>query len=245
MTNGQNGFQTAVNIQPGVARAGDFADANVRANVLAGAGALVAAGFVGGLAPPIVGNFAWGDQATGLASSNYNGSASAKIGFMRNDSQRKIVAFLAGEVLQAQVGDEITLFDQGSFWAKFAGGAIVGQKVFASYIGGVTSAAAAGSGANTASVTASIAVTTGVMTVTAVGSGALKPGDVLSGTNVPAGTVILSQLTGTIGGDGTYQTTAVLAATSGTVTAAESVETNFYVDSPANAGEFAKISTWG
>jgi|HubBroStandDraft_1064217.scaffolds.fasta_scaffold71626_2 hypothetical protein len=240
-----NGFQDTVNIQPGVAVAGDFADTNVRANVLAGAGALVAAGFLNGLAPPIVGAFAWGDQATGLASSNFTGSATAKIGFFRNDRQQLIQNFLAGETLQAEPGREITLFDQGSFWAVFPAGATVGQKVYANYAGGSVYAAATGASTQTASVTGSIAVTTGILTVTAVGSGALAPGAVLSGANVPPGTAIVAQLTGTIGGDGTYSTTTTVAAASATITAATAVETNFYVDSPANDGELAKISTWG
>lgn len=52
------------------------------------------------------------------------------------------------------------------------------------------------------SVTASIA--TNVLTVTAVGSGVVTNGLVLSGTNVTAGTVVLRQLTGAAGGIGTY-----------------------------------------
>jgi len=56
--------------------------------------------------------------------------------------------------------------------------------------------------AESASVTASIAGN--VMYVTAVGSGVLVPGSVLSGTGVSAGTEITSQLSGTPGGIGTY-----------------------------------------
>lgn len=53
-----------------------------------------------------------------------------------------------------------------------------------------------------ASVTASILST--VMTVTVAGSGTLYPGNTINGTGVSVGTVILSQLTGTTGGVGTY-----------------------------------------
>ncbi len=244
MTQTSNGFQLAVNNQPGVARAGDFADTNVRANVLAGAGMLVAAGFANGLAPPIVGNFAWGDQVSGLASSKFAGSPTAKLGFFRNDSQRKITVYLAATVLAALPGDEITLFDQGSFWAKFAAGATVGQKVFANYADGSTYSAVTGTSTQTASVTGSIAVTTGILTVSAVGSGSLKPLDVIT-TATGATAQIIAQLTGTVGGTGTYSTTTTIAAGSGTITAAESVETSFNVDSPAANGEYAQISTWG
>ena len=41
-------------------------------------------------------------------------------------------------------GFGITLYDKGDFWARFAGGATIGQKVFASITNGtVTSAATA------------------------------------------------------------------------------------------------------
>lgn len=53
-----------------------------------------------------------------------------------------------------------------------------------------------------ASVTAAIAGTT--LTVTVVGSGTLYVGNTISGTGVTAGTVIMSQLSGTTGGVGTY-----------------------------------------
>jgi len=56
--------------------------------------------------------------------------------------------------------------------------------------------------AQRASVTASIATT--VLTVTVVGSGTIYPGASLKGTGVKPGTIILSQLTGTTGGVGTY-----------------------------------------
>lgn len=53
-----------------------------------------------------------------------------------------------------------------------------------------------------ASVTASISGS--VMTVSAVGSGTLYRGNLLSATGIAAGTMILAQLTGTTGGTGTY-----------------------------------------
>ncbi|HWE98824.1 MAG TPA: DUF3383 family protein [Caulobacteraceae bacterium] len=74
-------------------------------------------------------------------------------------------------------------------------------------------------GASDAVVTAAIAVTTGIMTVSAVSSGTLAAGQVLTGTGVPGGTTITSQLSGTTGGVGTYQTSIVTAVASTTVTA--------------------------
>jgi len=66
------------------------------------------------------------------------------------------------------------------------------------------------------SVTGSIATTT--LTVTAVGAGTLSVGQVISGANVVAGTVITAILTGT-GGVGTYTVSVSQTAASATITA--------------------------
>jgi len=68
----------------------------------------------------------------------------------------------------------------------------------------------------TTSFTASIAATT--MTVTAVGSGTLAVGLVLTGTGVTAGTTITAQLTGTAGSTGTYTVSASQTTSSTTIT---------------------------
>lgn len=236
------GFQNVIKNQPGVGEAGDFADAGIRANVLAGAGALVAGPAT---RPVVVGNFAWGDQVGTLANGSYRGESTAKIGFVHREMNALITAFLAegGQIVQPGTG--VTLFDQGSFWGKFAAGAVVGQKVFANYADGSLYAAATGTSTQTASVTGAIAVTTGILTVSAVGSGALVAGAPLVGSGVPAGTYIVSQLTGTLGGVGTYQTNIITAVGSTTLTTSGSVETGFSVDSPCANGELAKFSTWG
>lgn len=67
-------------------------------------------------------------------------------------------------------------------------------------------------------VTGSISSTT--LTVTAVAAGALKPGQIISGTGVTAGTYILAQLTGTTGGTGTYTVSASQTVSSTTITVA-------------------------
>ena len=56
--------------------------------------------------------------------------------------------------------------------------------------------------AATSAFTASIA--NDILTVTAVGSGTIAPGTTVSGSGVASGTLITSQLTGTVGGIGTY-----------------------------------------
>jgi len=72
------------------------------------------------------------------------------------------------------------------------------------------------------SVTGSIAGTT--LTVTAVGSGTVTNGLVLSGTSVTAGTVVLRQLTGAAGGIGTYLVDRSSTAASTTITGTGSGE---------------------
>ena len=71
------------------------------------------------------------------------------------------------------------------------------------------------------------------MTVTALLSGTLYAGTTLSGTGVASGTKILSQLTGSTGGTGTYLTNYA----GGTAI----TSTNTFV---GTAGNVAKISSW-
>ena len=73
-------------------------------------------------------------------------------------------------------------------------------------------------GFSACSATASVA--TNVMTVTAVASGALSQGQVITGVNVASGTMIIVQLTGATGGIGTYQVSVFQTAAAATVTAA-------------------------
>lgn len=238
------GFQKTVNIQPAPACAGDFASANMRNSVLSGSGAFVAGANISPVSSgPIIGNFAWGNQSTGIAYSINLDTANSQIGFVHREQQGFISTFLAESGVVIQPGYSITLHSQGDFWAKFAAGGTIGQKVFAKYTDGSCTSAAAGTSTQEASVTAAIAVTTGVMTVSAVGSGALAVGQLLSGSGMPAGTYITAQLTGSAGSTGTYQTNTATAVSSTTVTAASKVETAFYVRSTSAAGELSMIST--
>lgn len=227
------GFQAAVNIQPAPAVEGDFASANPRASMLAGAGALVCAAL-----GVIVGRFGWTDGA-GVVSNGWN---TGRIGFIHREQQALITAFLGESSQTVPGGMPISLYVQGDFWGKFAGGATIGQKVYASYADGSLSAAATATPPTGAVVTGSI--TTTVLTVTAVTSGTLAVGQLISGSGITAGTRITALLTGT-GGTGTYTVSVSQTAGSTTVTALGAVETGFFVDSTAAAGELAKISTWG
>jgi hypothetical protein len=81
--------------------------------------------------------------------------------------------------------------------------------------------------ASMAKFTGSIAITTGTLTVTAVASGVLYPGMAISGTGITLpGTYIVSQLTGTTGDVGTYDTNQTTAAASTAITGYAGIITN-------------------
>jgi hypothetical protein len=82
-----------------------------------------------------------------------------------------------------------------------------------------------------------------VLNVTAVSSGTIDVGDEV-GSPALAGTQIVSQLSGTPGGIGTYRVSALNYFTSQAV-GDEAVATPWFVNSVAGNGEIAIISTWG
>lgn len=193
------GFQGQVNRQPAPAEAGDFYGINPRAVAIAGAGQLVAPA-PNGLT---VGNFAWVDAFGNVTQYHVAG---AQIGFLHRENNAVIVSFLAPATYVVNGGFPITLYTQGDFWAKFAGGATPGQVVYADPATGAPTTSA-----TTASVTASVGLTSG--TATSVGGvvtltlavGILSVGDTLTdGTNSG---VITGQITGPPGGNGTYNIT--------------------------------------
>lgn len=208
------GFQTQVYQQPVMAIAGDFASANPYFTFNAGPGGLVAG--VGGVA---VGVFAWvyppdDPNGTGKIVQTFGGGSPD--GFVHREMQGTITQFLAyaaGVILQ---GQQMSLMTGGDFWVVNAGAAsaVSRMKAFANVQTGAVSFAAAGTipggasatgssvAAATFSVTGSIAGN--VMTVTAVGSGVVVNGATVSGTGVATGTKVVSQLTGAVGGIGTY-----------------------------------------
>lgn len=217
-------FQTQVNLQPAPGSAGNFASTNPRHSVLGGP-----AGIIAGPAGLACGRFAWLDQATYSIANNFG--PGQPNGFVHNAHQALITTYLGEASLVIpggfMVGD---LFDSGDFWiANNTGSAVTpGLKVYANNsTGAASSFAATGTpttagtstastiAAGTFSVTGSVAIpatgaTTGpgtvpaILTVTAVGSGTIYPGAIISGTGIATGTAIVAQLTGTTGGIGTY-----------------------------------------
>jgi len=130
--------------------------------------------------------------------------------------------------------------------AGFPVGATIATQVSGTTGGaGVYTLSAAGT-AYTASATG---VTTfgNVLDVTAVASGTLKVGDPVSGTGIPSGAVVASQISGTVGAIGIYtlSVAATAYAASTTVTAVGGVLTAWKAKSVSAVGELVKISTWG
>lgn len=211
-------FQSQVNTVPAPGIAGMFASTNPRKTVLAGAGGLVA-----GALGVYAGRFAWlsyegvdSNQAPAVVN---NFGAGLPAGIAAVDQQGMITDYLAeSSMIVAREGQQVTLFDDADLWVKNDGAtaAVPGQKAFAAFASGLVSFAAAGSAAASASVTGTIAEKTAtltgsivgnVLTVTAASGDPLVPGAILTGTGgggVATGTTIVSQLSGTIGGIGTY-----------------------------------------
>lgn len=229
------GFQTAVTTQPAAGIEGDFCDTNPRATVNAGPGGLVA-----GPNGVTVGRFCFfdasqmdSDYAPAIVNNYGFGSVA---GFVHRDQQGLIPQYLQESSMLVPAGFPMTVFRKGGFFAKNTGSNQVsrGMKAYADLVTGEVTFAATGT-PNAASVTGSIAAGTGsvtgsiadnILTVTAVGSGSLPVGAILSGSGVASGTQIVKQITGTAGGIGTYavsiaeQTVAstTISATFGTLT---------------------------
>lgn len=202
-----------VNVQPAIGVAGDFADSNPRASVDAGAG-----GLISGASGVVIGRFAWLSASTidadGAPAIVNNTGAGKPQGFVHREQQGLITTYLTAFGMTIAPGFQMGLMASGGYLAKNdgAGQALPGMKAYANLADGsvtfaLTGAPTAGLSA-TASVAASTASVTGsisdnVLTVTAVGAGVVRPGATLTAL-AAAGTKIVSQLSGTTGGIGTY-----------------------------------------
>ncbi len=220
MTINRAGFPSIVNLQMPPGAPGTFAGMNPRATVLAGPGAFKAAL----AAAVIMGNFAWGASDGKAYGSNVNGG---NIGFILNDSQTVITDFLGQYRTTVQEGFPVTLFSHGDFWALVGGtlGVTIGMPIYADRDTGAPT-----TDTSAAVVTGSIGTTT--LTVTAVTRGALRVGDVISGSGVTANTTITALGTGT-GGVGTYTVDTSQTASSTTITVAAGINTGFVAASAA------------
>ena len=170
------------------------------------------------------------------------------------------VAAPAGASVTASIGATFTATGTGtslvvtsvtgriSIGDKIAGTGVTAGTTIAAQVSGT--AGGAGTYTTSAATTAAAATVTAfgiVLNVTAVGYGVLEVGDAVSGTGIPSGAVVASQVSGTAGGVGIYtlDTAATAYAASTTVTAVGGVLTAFKAQSAAAVGELVKISTWG
>lgn len=180
-----DGFQTFVNNPLPKGVPGDFAGANIRANVVAGAFAYYATP-----AGVQVGVGAWFNPATKQASNYYQGSAFK--GFVHREGQTVITTFLGIASMGILSGEAVTGMAEGDFWGLFNAGATAAQKVyFDALTGALTSAATGGTvvGSNaTGSITSSVYTSTDA---DQTGS-AIAVNQVITGAGIPAGTYIAS-----------------------------------------------------
>lgn len=211
---GTGGWQTQAYDQPAAAVPGNRASNNPLFSYDAGPGGLVAG------ASLFVARFAWvtpplDPNGTPQVANSFG--AGLPSGFLMNGQQGSNTVFLSNAGMQVLPGQECALQIGGDFWVVNDGltEALYGMKAYANLADGKITFAAAGAPATIASATGSdIAASTlsvtgsidgDVLTVTAVGSGTVVAGATLSGTGVASGTKVLSQLSGTAGGVGTYR----------------------------------------
>jgi hypothetical protein len=214
MTIQRSGFQNFVNTvnPPGVV--GGIASQNPRAAVVGGRSQYRVDSGV------IVGFFARFNPATGLAYGEVS-PGDGILGFVANESQTIITEFLGQSRLAVQDGFPVTGYTHGDFSCLIAGAspAAVGDPVYAvAATGEPTTDDASGANPDTGfivvsaeevdatSSAGSIAANTGVLTIGGSVAGTWAPGMNLTGTGVPDNVFIQSQISGTPGGAGTYQT---------------------------------------
>lgn len=188
-----------------------------------------------------IGRFAWGNTATGLATSAHPGVATVRVGFVGLDQPVYITGLLNASTLQMTAGQGVDMFEDAPVWGRFAAGATIGNKVYAYYADGSLYSAATATPPTATGVTVSMNNST---TITAVAGGTLVPGQPVSGAGIPAGAYVVSVNTGAA-------TAVISAATTGgaatgvAVTQTTAFETNWYVRSACLSGEVAKISVRG
>ena len=163
-------------------------------------------------------------------------------GFVARDFGSALITnFLANSNYVINPGLEVILYNGGDFWVRNTGSNAVttGMKAYANYATGAITFAATGTPPTGAVVTGSIAINqstsasiavnqaTGsiaiingvpTLTVTGVTSGVIAAGQTITGTGVNVVTTVVAQLSGTIGGVGTYQVSVSQTTSSGLLT---------------------------
>lgn len=226
------GFQSFVNKELPPAVLGDFAGANIKANVVAGAWQYVAS--PGGVT---VGGIGWANPVTGLITTYYQPNSFCC--FIHREGQGVITAFLGISTMQILGGDRVVGYDQGEFWGLFNAGATAGQKAYYNpSISGTSLVTSLTSAATNNSVTASdtSGTTSGGNTLTGIGTltGTITAGMSLVMAGIPAGTYFVT------GGASpwtiaNYDGTVIPSVATTAFTAYGATETQFYVGTPVTA----------
>lgn len=215
------GFQQQAYNNPAAAVAGNRASSNPIASFSAGPG-----GLISGTGGVTVGRFAWvyppddpnGGYQVALPTSLAPGGSPTMVpaGLVPNDVQAQNSTFLSNAGMTILAGYQMYLVTQGDWWVVNDGTVVPipnYHKAFADVATGKVKFAAPGAifggatatsftiAAATFSVTGSIA--DDILTVTAVGSGTIYPGAVISGTGVATNTGINSQITPLLAGEAT------------------------------------------
>lgn len=182
----------------------------------------------------IYANYATGDVAQAAAA---NASATGSIGATFTATGTGTSLAVTAVTGLISIGDTI------------AGTGVPAGTTIVAQVSGTTG----GAGTYTTSVatTASAATVTAFgdkLNITAVSSGTLEVGESVTGTGVPAGAVIDSQLSGAVGGVGVYVISVpatAYAASTAITSVGGVVATGWKAKSAADVGELVKISTWG
>ncbi|CAN7375380.1 hypothetical protein LJR220_003345 [Bradyrhizobium sp. LjRoot220] len=199
------GFQARTTVQPAVGVEGDFASANPRFSVMAGAGA-----FVAGALGVYVGRFAWAKETriddVGAPAVVDSFGAGPVTGFVHREMQAALTAYLQESSMLIPAGWGLTLMNGGDFFVKNTGAnqAQPGMKAYANFLDGSVTFAATGTptagGTSTASTiaagtnSANGTINGNVFTATDTLTGVLYDGSLLSGTGVATGTRIVDQV---------------------------------------------------
>lgn len=204
----------------------------------------------GGTAQALIGQKAYAAFATGSAMFAVTGSPpnSATVTGTMSALAAGFIGSISGNILTV-TGAPTTLIAPGSLVTSGTTTGIAAGTIILSQLTGVTGSIgtyAVSVGEQTVS-SGTMTASYGSLNVTAVTSGALSVGDVLSGTAVNSA-IITGFGTGT-GQTGTYYTAggasgAGAGSGNGTITAQIAVETKWYAVSSGNPGELVKISSW-
>ena len=193
-----------------------------------------------------IGLFAWNDPTDPAGTANnfdVSGLHYTPVGIVYRDQRGLITTYLGSYSAAIPASQYAEIIEAGEIFLTNGTGttAVATQKLFASMIDGSVRLNAPGGYFTDASVTGTIAVK--VLTVSAVGSGALKVGQLITGTGILPYTYITSLGTGT-GGTGTYNLSNSNTVSVGeTITATNSVETKWKVAVGGANGALIRIGT--